>query len=303
MKRINFWVYGGLGNQLFQIAAALTASFLVEEKIYCTYRDSSSRDTFASSNRQSFKLLQELFSNNPCIELRIQNRTNVLSLWEKANDKIQNVEDLKLFNPFDPSSLKIVLNSIKMNKRINVSGYFQIIDPLYLGIVEILRSLELRMIQYGISEQLRKVNYVLHIRRGDYLIPSFARNFGVLSDEYYFEIIDGINSEVLVISENKFEVKDIQDRYSRDRRVYFLDKSDLSFEETFRIMSQARYLYTANSTYSLWAAMLNKWSNQGEVYLPLPWSKVLPPFSQSKFEFRSRVSKFLVTDRDEVQNG
>ena len=303
MKRINFWVYGGLGNQLFQIAAALTASFLVEEKIYCTYRDTSSRDTFADSNRQSFKLVQELFSNNPYVELRIQNRTNVLSLWEKTNDKIQNVADLKLNNPFDPTSLEIVLNSIKMNKRINVSGYFQTIDPLYLGIVEILRRLELRMRRYDIPEQLRKIENVLHIRRGDYLIPSFARNFGVLSNEYYFQIIDGIRGEALVISENKSEVKDITDRYFRDKRVYFLDKSDLSFEETFRIMSEARYLYTANSTYSLWAAMLNKWSNAGEVFLPLPWSKVLPPFSQSKFEFRSRVSKFLETDRNEVQNG
>jgi len=115
---------------------------------------------------------------------------------------------------------------------------------------------------------------VLHIRLGDYL--TVGGKFGVLHSDYYLEAITLItkqlrNKEIWVFSDDIELAKQIFKETVNTNLKWASPSSDSSAEESLLLMSLGSGIIIGNSTFSWWAAMLNK--NEPTVVAPKNWFK------------------------------
>jgi hypothetical protein len=110
-----------------------------------------------------------------------------------------------------------------------------------------------------ISEQIMqsKSSVSIHLRRGDYL--NLSNLYYNLDIRYYTKSINFINNRVN--SENTFFVFSDDIKFAKtmfkDLNVIFVENADNATEELF-LMSRCDHNIIANSTFSLWGALLNQ---------------------------------------------
>ena len=137
-----------------------------------------------------------------------------------------------------------------------------------------------------IQEQIQKVqqkeSVAVHIRRGDYV------NIGcTLPLNYYEQVLKRIDEEMpnakyYVFSDDPEFARDSIGKYVDDA-IFWEDQSEESTLNDFFLMSACRHQVIANSTFSWWAAYLNKnsekriyapvWGNWKEEFYPETWCK------------------------------
>jgi hypothetical protein len=114
----------------------------------------------------------------------------------------------------------------------------------------------------------------IHIRRGDYL--SLKDSFGVLSNQYYLMAIDKlkeiVNPSKIVIFSNDTQAADSLAKEIGPLAYVFPSDSDASDAATLIELSGFDYVVIANSSFSWWAAALNK---KKTVIYPEPWFRSL----------------------------
>ena len=101
----------------------------------------------------------------------------------------------------------------------------------------------------------------VHIRRGDYLLPQNQRLFYMLGEEYYRQAIEmcqeklGTDTKFFFFSDDIGWVK--EHLFVQNAQYIDWNKGDDSIFDMY-LMSMACADIIANSTFSFWAAMLNR---------------------------------------------
>jgi hypothetical protein len=111
---------------------------------------------------------------------------------------------------------------------------------------------------------------VIHVRRGDYVGNLGA---GLLSSEYYnyaIRILNGSQRNIWVFSDDIQVAKGEFSKYSTSNWRWIGSSELSSPSQNLYLMSLAKDIVIANSTFSWWGAMLNHKKN---VVAPEKWSR------------------------------
>ncbi len=113
----------------------------------------------------------------------------------------------------------------------------------------------------------------LHVRHGDYLMPIFRNHAGIIPLKYYFTCVSELKKffpqmTLFVFSDDLDWVKE---NLKLDVPTEFVESCEKDFEELY-LMSLCKHNIIANSTFSWWAAWLNK-NPDKKVFTPYPWHR------------------------------
>ncbi|HFI7209963.1 TPA: alpha-1,2-fucosyltransferase [Escherichia coli] len=262
---------GGLGNQLFQFAAAKVlevkfgGSIVVDDSYY---DNQPSKDTFRKLEIFQFNVQYTRKSN--CKE-KSNTRKKVLILkiltripWYSNSSAFRKIT--RLIHIYNEDAF-----TYHMNARENdyVIGYFQNYSLLKENINIIRQQFTLTP---EVDAEMRRLDsyrtisqhdntIAVHIRRGDYVTNVNASAFhGICDIEYYKKSIELITSR---IKDPKFvffsdDIAWVKEAFSGVSDAYFVENpSSTSSAVDMYLMSLCKHNIIANSTYSWWGAVLN----------------------------------------------
>lgn len=262
---------GGLGNQLFQFAAAKVLekkygdSIIIDDSYYAhqpkkdTQRDLeifqfdvgySRKSNRAEQNRIRTKVvIQKIFTRLPLL--------NQPTLLRPA------LRGMSIYNEDS------FINQDVLKKNICVIGHFQNYSFLkdYIDVIreEFTLASEVKEQMLGlnayryISEHDNTV--AVHIRRGDYVSNSNASSFhGLCGVDYYKKTIDLLSTKIAVPNFVFFsdDIEWVKKTFSWVPGAYYVDHGIATYSAVdMFLMSLCKHNIIANSTYSWWGAVLN----------------------------------------------
>jgi hypothetical protein len=248
---------GRLGNQLFQWATALN----VEKAhgpvtlVFDEYHQSSpspllnelAQGQIAIRKRNSIGRLLQLedrfFSRRPILKNIIKTETDPYSIFSTLPSGV------RVLRGFYQNWQNVSLSKDAITKKLD-----QVIER------QIQRSTKIQKMH----QELGSFSAV-HIRQGDYEYS----NFGLLSPEFYQINQAQSNGPVVVFTDrddlpNEFKIATNPD--------FIFSPNNLSAEDSFALMSRAKELVIANSTFSWWAGFMAL-QKGSKVIIPNPWSE------------------------------
>jgi|688.fasta_scaffold96108_2 hypothetical protein len=295
VKKTGLFLTGGLGNQLFQFAAALSFSqkgnieifekpgkprlnskgepelfSLTVDEIAPIIR--RSEDNFILRKSSGYILRSRIWPN------KIEKLLIIRLVSEFAAAVIQTLNFRNLFFPVSISELGY--KEIRMNKILK-----KIFNPFLIGYFQswvcpdsVKKDLEsLRLVEEGV--QLRELRQeaklqrpvIIHVRRGDYKAES---TFGLPGETYYREaiaIVDQFYSanSIWVFSDEESEARKVLSWLPSERVKYIADVDGESGASLMAMRLGCAYVI-ANSTFSWWGAFLSQ-SKEPLVVAPTPW--------------------------------
>jgi hypothetical protein len=293
MKNVTYLnLTGGLGNQLFQLAAALSLGESHQIFIETTNGKPRSNSTgqpeissFTLPDRVSF--LERTGTNwlsskatgyvlRSGITTRHFEKVRILRFMIRLAASVINSVALK-------SRVKVNVNSgvgydkyLKQKRFQLLIGYFQTYRYASMpAVYEELKNLTL-VTQVDLIEEYRKLALVetplvVHIRLGDYKLEE---SFGLLSKEYYSDAItelwsSGKYQKIWLFSdEPELAIQVIGDKYQDFVRI--VPEVNDSAAATLEVMRSGSGYVIANSSFSWWAAFLSHTKNP-VVLAPSPW--------------------------------
>jgi hypothetical protein len=266
-------IYGGMANQLFQYAAgyALSMHHATALKIDTSYFQEKNKDTKRSFALDKFNINYELASQ------------------EEIDDvfKFRSID--YAWNKFLPTSKKRFYGEKKpgfnehffdLSDTVYLRGYFQ--SEKYF--IDCQKSL---LEQYQVktnglepvlplAEILKNSNSVaLHIRLGDYLNPTLSSIMAPFDIAYYQRAVDYFQQHIIHPTFYVFsdQIQLAKDLLKIDAEFVFVDeKMSANSDTDFYLMQSCQHQIIANSTFSWWAAYLNKHTHK-IVVAPQKWYK------------------------------
>ncbi len=264
-------IIGGLGNQMFQYAAAKSLAVL--------------NNTRVSAN-------VSVFSNYKTHPLRL-NKLNCDCEFDFNRDFRVVLSDLPLLgrvfskksillNHYVEKGLAFDSSFFDLNDKVLLTGYFQS-EKYFSNIRELLInefSLTDQLLQseLAIEKQIMDCNSIaIHIRRGDYISNQSANNVhGVCSNEYFEKALNYLDSKNILSDPDTtlFVFSDdilwCKDNLAFKYRTIFVEGSVDRPEVDIHLMSKCNHQVISNSTFSWWGAWLN--TNLDKcVIAPLKW--------------------------------
>lgn len=239
-RMITAYLQGGLGNQMFQISAAVALALENDDQAVFD----ASKHYLPLQGRRCEKYADNIFRN-----------------VKFAN--IQNIE-----NTYNESSLSY--SKIPYKGNLQIRGYFQS-EKYFVNHEREIRNLfsPSRDIQEYIDSKygqyLSKVNVTsIHIRRGDYL--KFSDTHPPCTKEYYVACFKELPSDTdyLVFSDDSVWC---ERNFKSDRFKVISEEEDYI---DLYLMSKCKNNIIANSSFSWWAAWLND-SKGKKVFAPKRW--------------------------------
>ncbi|MDB5252970.1 MAG: hypothetical protein JWP27_2139 [Flaviaesturariibacter sp.] len=274
-------IIGGLGNQLFQYAAArsLAATLSTDLKVDVTALEAQDLRHF---DLQSLHPLVQVAAKAEIDQLKPSRRlARIVERLKPVGSKRFYKEP---FFHFDPALFTL-------SSPVYLQGYFQ--SELYFKPIEDdirqIYSFPPHMVETvrGFADQLNTGSSVsVHIRRGDYKNPVTQKIHGILTPAYYQAAIAKIHA---CVSDPVFYVFTDDSAWVRanldlpDAHLISGTISQTHFEDLY-LMSKCNHHIIANSSFSWWGAWLNKrpdktvvapasWFNEG----PSDTQDLLPP--------------------------
>lgn len=264
---------GGLGNQMFQYAAARALSHKLDMPLkldISLFKQKSIRayelhnfkinETFATESDLSFNSgIQAKFNR-----IRLKLGFNKFGDFFFYKEKEPFVFDERFFD---------------RKEKIYLEGYFQN-EKYFLGIKDILKkefSLnndELEGEDNVLNEILKHNSVSVHVRRGDYVSDKNANSVhGICSLDYYKNAIQAINKTIhnpvfFIFSD---EIEWAKQNLQIDNATYVQGNDYKSHIDLF-LMSRCKHNIIANSSFSWWAAWLNNNVNK-QIIAPRRWLK------------------------------
>lgn len=293
IERAYVTLMGGLGNQIFQYAAALSLNpneiFLVtnigdprkshglEDIFYFRLQDNVKEVKIEKSKKIISKLLNFLLRKN------LQNKKNffiskTLSLFTQMGKWLLSLRINLKIDLFIDTDLGYGSKVVSKYRNIYLHSYFQ--SYLFVSqksVMEKIRDLQLietsSILTEYIDRAMRTHPLIVHVRRGDYRNES---QFGLLNEKYYEKAIDAIAdrreiSEIWLFSDEPHVAKFLIPEKYRTKLVeipHFDDKPSTTLE----LMRYGSAYVIANSSFSWWSAMLSK-SSDPLVVAPSVWFK------------------------------
>ena len=262
---------GGLGNQLFQLAALAYAGERAEAKLSLDI----SRLSFGKTERKfeiPNELLELLFKRQP----KIVSKSGFQLLIMKFLWKMESY-NLKLYFPCRHIATNIGYDGIFENRIKNgmLIGYFQTyVYSNHLNWPQRFRDLKIDNNYYNslLTEMKEKSPTVLHIRGGDYLFD--RSGIGNLDVQYFANCIyesRSANNLFWIFSDDASYAEEIAKDLHINYRLIDVNQS-LNSLETLLLMSCAKKIIISNSTFAWWSAFL---SYDSVIYAPDKWFKAL----------------------------
>ena len=262
---------GGLGNQLFQIAAGLVLARKNEDDIKYVFLD-------------DYKLANRKFALS-YLEVELRPLTN-----QERKTYLPKRRLRRLINEFLGLSFRRVEyqekahflydpDFLNLTGNIYLSGFWQSYK-YFIGYEDFIKdSFSFKFKPIGknlavLKEIIDCPNSVsLHIRRGDYMKQDSG--FHVLPNEYYFKALSHLEREYNHLSLFIFsdDIDWVVKNFKTIHKVqYIAHNSSLEAHEDLRLMSACKHNIIANSSLSWWAAFLNTNDNK-MVFSPGKWSQ------------------------------
>ena len=241
-------IMGGLGNHLFQIAAAIAYHKALSEKKKIVFRNDLNLPNQHNLPRKTFwnTLFKDQFT---VLEQEEYNKLFPVNIGERHPHKyMQPMHDC-------PHSFKL-------------AGYYQsfkyVNDDVRMQMITLLNSnkqlvAEVKDIYDEIKNALSATDddmVSVHIRRTDFI---YLQTFNyILNFDYYTEALNIVNKKKLVIFSDDIEwCKEniTQSLYPYDA-IYFVDTKKVELD--FLLMSMFKHNIIANSTFSIWASFISQ---------------------------------------------
>jgi len=233
--------YGSLGNQMFQFsvlfAAGKRSGFNIRIPKVSEWYDKERERNISQITDIFPNLLQYVFEVNSTDFITIKEREPFFYFLDDIQQDI--------FLPKDNS---------------NFSGYFQNYKYFneyrndLIKLFDFRQETEDRVLNW-LKERKFSDFYIGHIRRGDYLKSSFYHPS--LEFRYYKHCESAVNN--IDDSINKIYISDDKE-FCRENRL-LTTPENFGFEEDLFLITQAKYVAIANSTFSWWGAYLNEKAN------------------------------------------
>jgi hypothetical protein len=258
---INVAIHGGLGNQLFEVAAGL---YLKQRGLGIVRIDG--RFLKADGDRRelvALDLLSGLAHAGRFLHILSRTIRWIADRWPTHSWAHRN----PLWNYVkDPQDGTLgLLERLTRSPLILLDGYWQWggYSDDFIGLLR--KRLERKLV---LGERARALvvaaqsmkTVAVHVRRGDYVQDESMKSFhGVCSSDYYRRAASYVSSLVSIDQFFVFsdEINWAKSNLRFDRPSVFInDDGRLSDIEEFAIMCRCRYFITANSTFSWWAARL-----------------------------------------------
>jgi hypothetical protein len=265
----------GLGNQLFQYAIGRRLSILHKTRLFI---DSSHFINFRHRkfSLQNFKTnFEEITSYK---KLAVKYPVSVLKLKAGCFTKIQEKE-------------RSIVDIGEFTSNSFLSGYWQ--NELYFKNIRqvLLEEIQLKEKNRTLNQFQKNIDnsnsVSIHIRRGDFLELKNKNIFKLLDIDYYKQAVQIIKSK---ISNPQFYIFSDDIDWTKNNMtflehpVYVDRRTGLKDYEELILMSHCKHNIIANSTFSWWAAWLNKSSDKIVIQ---PKTGFVDPIMQDAYESKN----------------
>ena len=263
-----FELSGGIGNQLFQVAAGISVALKTSEGVSF---DLSRIGSGTSSRYENiFEGLQICPKIEPSFKIINSRSPKLLDSLAFRNSTFSYL-DSKIRRIYNSNQVGYDENIYKLSRQSRIRGYFQSYK-YYQVLKDAGYGLQFHSETFSdtykdLESSVDFINDIaVHIRRGDYI--EHSDSIGLLSSAYFENAISAMGSsgKVVVFSDNVVS----KSFFSRDYEVIdtsgFLSESPF---ESLEFMSRFRNITLSNSTFSWWAAALGR--QPKNVVAPSPW--------------------------------
>jgi hypothetical protein len=261
---------GGIGNQMFQYAAAKRLTYLLGSELKLDITD------FPDHNNRTFSL--ECFN----IDIQLANTHEINSLKyckETFMDRILNKALKPGPNYILEQQTGFCPEILELHDGVYLEGYWQ--SEKYFKDIEstIRNNFTFKTPPKGNSMKISRLiksteSISIHVRRGDYINnPKTKDTHGTCSTDYfekaleYFSEFDK-NFHLFIFSDDLPWAKA---NLNFSHEVTFVSNNDNDFED-LRLMSLCKHNIIANSSFSWWGAWLNNHSDK-TIIAPSQWFK------------------------------
>lgn len=248
---------GGLGNQLFQYFAGKDLSLKSGCRLKMDARWIEASYSQGESDIRDFRFLKDTEVVNTIDSGEINFKL------ERVKTKIARKSQAaaNLFSLCVPNSPGFI-EFIDLRRSVELRGYFQ--TYRYFENVDNnhnMRDWSLNNESHLFLETRRKLDLApfiaIHVRGGDYL--NKTNIYHRLEKKYYLESLEYLrgkigNIRVLVFSDDTEYARNL---FDSEVGFEFLNQDGLRASEAMILMSSAKGIVTANSTFSYWAAIIN----------------------------------------------
>lgn len=258
---------GGLGNQLFQYSAAYA---LAKEKKDIVLFDVS---YYSKQSLRSFKINHLSLDFNECfpndrLPRFIRSTNNRYINYLLRLFKISTIGNKKEFIALiDVGNITYKKFKTINGKNIYLDGYFLSEGFFAKYRTELLRQIaqnyKLTDKYYSLLNEIKKTDSVaVHIRRGDFLKKGYKKKSHYsLGESYYWRSLSYISSKITKPTFYFFsdDINWAKKTFGEKKEFVFvsLDTEHPDIDEMM-LMSNCKHMISANSTFSWWAAWLNK---------------------------------------------
>jgi hypothetical protein len=261
---------GGLGNQMFQYAYSTALQAATGAQIYFDYHFFEARDKLIGATPRNYEL--DIFGITAP-------RPPVISDFGKWLRRIKRIKpDIPAH--FSESSLLFDASFLRLPDPCIVQGYFAS-EKYFFSVADIIRkAYQFPLQDLGIqnNELVNLINKqpsaALHVRRGDYVQNSNNLNFhGLCTIEYYKQAIECIEMQH---GPQRWFIFSDDPQWCLAHLGWLNPCAVVSWNhgrdawKDMYLMSTCSHQVIANSTFSWWAAWLNK-NPQKTVIAPAPW--------------------------------
>lgn len=289
-KTVTLNLTGGLGNQIFQVAAAMALAG--NKKIYVEKSIGLPRkQPDGSSDIEAFELPSNVyFSSNREAPRIVKKFLNISLRFGISSSRNRNKFGSKLINQISSLGLSLYLGSwrnivtprgigyapIDLPERSFLVGYFQSYkwpDEVYAELM----TIKPRKLGSEVQSFVELANVerpiLVHVRLGDYVSID---SFGIPSQTYYEKAISYVleNSNlknIWLFSNEPKKAIELLPEWAR-RQVRIIPESSLTPAETLELMRHCEAFVIANSTFSWWGAYLS-YNRESLKVGPTPWFK------------------------------
>ena len=231
---------GGLGNQMFQIAKALSESF--NHNLPCFFK---SHSFIPMEGRQPTNYEKNIFRNVIFDDTKIPSVRVSEPSWSYHNDKHLYNQPTEFYGYFQSSK--------------NFLSYGEKIKKIFLPTDEFIKK-----IKQFYPEVFEKNSVSIHVRRGDYI--GISNILPVIDKSYIDECVNTIGnySKIFIFSNDKEWVKNNLS-YQNSTVVEGLE----DYEELW-MMSLCNHNVMSNSSFSWWGSYLNL-NEDKKIFVPSTW--------------------------------
>ncbi|NDW18397.1 alpha-1,2-fucosyltransferase [Dysgonomonas sp. 216] len=275
---VSLLLTGGLGNQMFQYAAARALSIKLNTDVSIDLY-SFKKETHATYRRYELDIFAMSVETKSPVFNKMVYKAIPFLLRSEGGKKI--VKKLNVFHDLNHAAIAYDTEFENLSGNVLMMGYFQN-ERYFDGIKDVLLSdfrfrEELNDKNKSLALKIADTNSVsVHVRRGDYLTPHVG-NLNLLDKGYYSEAINTIkekiiNPEFVVFSDDIEWVRQNLDLPSGNVTFVDWNKGTDSYKD-MQLMSLCKHNIIANSSFSWWGAWLNR-NPEKMVVAPKQWYKV-----------------------------